>query len=84
MTCRLDEHNPPEQDVDMNIPLTAEIHKEGDWYVAFCPEMPEANGQGRTQEDCVQNLKEAILLLLEDRRADARKQTAHGVVLELA
>ena len=51
----------------MNIPLTAEIHKEGEWYVAFCPEMPEANGQGRTQAECVENLKEAILLLLEDQ-----------------
>lgn len=68
----------------MNIPLTAEIHKEGEWYVAFCPEMPEANGQGRTQAECVENLKEAILLLLEDRRADALKQPTQAVVLELA
>ena len=68
----------------MHIPLTAEVHQEGEWYVAFCPEMPEANGQGRTQEECVENLKEAILLLLEDRRADARKQPDQGVVLELA
>jgi predicted RNase H-like HicB family nuclease len=68
----------------MNIPLTAEVHQEGEWYVAFCPEMPEANGQGRTQEECIENLKEAILLLLEDRRADARKQPDQGVVLELA
>ena len=68
----------------MHIPLTAEVHQEGEWYVAFCPEMPEANGQGRTQEECVENLKEAILLLLEDRRADARKQPDQGGVLELA
>jgi predicted RNase H-like HicB family nuclease len=53
----------------MNIPLTAEIHKEGEWDVAFCPEMPEAHGQGRTQPECVENLKEAILLLLEDQSA---------------
>jgi len=32
----------------MNLKLTAEIHKEGDWYVAFCQEVPEANGQGHT------------------------------------
>ena len=68
----------------MNIPLTAEIHQEGKWFIAFCPEMPEANGQGLTQEECVANLKEAILLLLEDRREDARKQARPATVLELA
>jgi predicted RNase H-like HicB family nuclease len=52
----------------VNVPLTAELHREGEWFVAFCPEIPEANGQGRTQEECVQSLREAILLLLEDRR----------------
>jgi predicted RNase H-like HicB family nuclease len=54
--------------------LTAEIHREGEWFVALCPEMPEANGQGRTQEEAVQSLREAILLLLADRRADSLKQ----------
>ena len=59
----------------MNIPLSAEIHKEGDWFVAFCPEVPEANGQGRTQEECLQSLRAAVLLLMEDRREDARKKS---------
>ena len=66
----------------MDIPLTAEIHKEGDWFVAFCPEVPEANGQGRTQEECLQSLREAVLLLMEDRREDARKKSA-SELLEL-
>ena len=53
--------------------------------MAFCPEMPEANGQGRTQEECVQSLREAILLLLEDRRADSLKQRKEeSALLELA
>ena len=56
----------------MNVPLTAEIHREGEWFIAFCPEVPEANGQGRTQEECLASLREAILLLMEDRREDAR------------
>jgi predicted RNase H-like HicB family nuclease len=50
----------------VDIKLTAEVHREGEWYVAFCPEMPEANGQGRTSEESVQSLKEAVLLLRED------------------
>jgi predicted RNase H-like HicB family nuclease len=69
----------------MNLKLTAEIHRDGEWYVGFCQEVPEANGQGRTREECVQNLKEAVLLLMEDRREDAaRKLSADAQLLELA
>ncbi len=68
----------------MNLKLTAEIHRDGEWFVGFCPEVPEANGQGRTPEDCVQSLKEAVLLLMEDRREDAARKLAKDVrVLEL-
>ena len=58
----------------MDVPLTAEIHRDGEWFVAFCPEVPEANGQGRTQQECMASLREAVLLLMEDRREDARKR----------
>lgn len=69
----------------MNLKLTAEVHREGEWYVAFCPEFPEANGQGRTHEECLQSLKDAVLLLMEDRRDDARKKPAQDAeLLELA
>ena len=36
--------------------------------------MPEANGQGHTEQECLASLREAILLLMEDRREDARKR----------
>jgi predicted RNase H-like HicB family nuclease len=69
----------------MNLKLTAEIHHDGEWFVGFCPEVPEANGQGRTPEECVQSLKQAVLLLMEDRREDASRRLAKDVrVLELA
>ena len=69
----------------MNVPLSAEIHREGEWLVAFCPEVPEANGQGRTQEECLESLRQAVLLLMEDRREDARMRLAkEGALLELA
>ena len=51
--------------------FTAIIEKDDDWYVAYCPEIPGANGQGRSIEECKQNLSEAISLILEDRREDA-------------
>jgi predicted RNase H-like HicB family nuclease len=37
------------------------------WYIGYCPEIPGANGQGRTIESCKENLAEAVKLILEDR-----------------
>ncbi len=54
----------------MHNEFTAIIEKDGDWYIAYCPEVPGANGQGRTKDECRQNLAEAIALILEDRRED--------------
>ncbi len=69
----------------MDLKLTAEIHKDGEWYVGFCQEVPEANGQGRTKEECLRTLREAVLLLMEDRREDAaQKLSREAEVLELA
>ncbi len=39
-------------------------------YWAICPEVPGANGQGETIEEVKNNLRQAIELILEDRRAD--------------
>ena len=43
----------------MNVPLTAEIHRDGEWFVAFCPEVPEANGQGHTKQECLAHIETA-------------------------
>jgi predicted RNase H-like HicB family nuclease len=45
--------------------LTAVIHKEGNLYVAQCPEVGTAS-QGKTFEEAVSNLKEATELYLEE------------------
>ena len=50
--------------------FTAIIEKEDDWYIAYCPEIPGANGQGTTIDAARDDLAEAIALVLEDRRAD--------------
>ena len=55
----------------MHNEFTAIIEQDGEWYIAYCPEVPGANGQGRTVEECRQSLGEAIALILEDRRQDA-------------
>lgn len=50
---------------------TAIIERDGEWFIAYCPEVPGANGQGHTKEEARKSLAEAISLLLEDRREDA-------------
>ena len=65
----------------MTLPITAQVYRDGKWFVAFSPEFPEANGQGETREECLLNLKAAIDLLLEDRREDARKKLPEGAQL---
>jgi predicted RNase H-like HicB family nuclease len=50
--------------------FTAIIERDDEWYIAYCPEIPEANGQGRTKDEARKNLSEAIALILEDRRED--------------
>ena len=54
----------------MHNEFTAVFERDGDWYVAYSPEIPGANGQGRTKDDARQNLAEAIALILEDRREE--------------
>lgn len=50
--------------------FTAVIERDGDWFVAWSPEIPGANGQGRTIAECRESLSAAIQLILEDRRED--------------
>jgi predicted RNase H-like HicB family nuclease len=51
--------------------FTAIIEKDGEWYIAYCPEVSGANGQGRTKQEARESLSEAIALILQDRRDDA-------------
>jgi predicted RNase H-like HicB family nuclease len=45
--------------------FTVVLHKEGDLYVADCPEVGTVS-QGRSVEEAVANLKEATELYLEE------------------
>ena len=54
----------------MHNEFTAVVEVADDWFIAWCPEIPGANGQGRTRAECLTNLAEAIKLMLEDRRED--------------
>jgi predicted RNase H-like HicB family nuclease len=54
----------------MHNEFTAVIERDGEWYIGYCPEIPGANGQGKSREECLQSLADAIELILEDRREE--------------
>ncbi|MCP4609317.1 MAG: type II toxin-antitoxin system HicB family antitoxin [Planctomycetes bacterium] len=66
----------------MHNEFTAIIEEEDGWFIAYCPEIPGANGQGRTIEESRKSLAEAIALILEDRRDDALRGVPEDAIRE--
>jgi len=66
----------------MHNEFTSVIEQDGEWFIGYCPEIPGANGQGRTIEDCRANLSEAIALILEDRREDGLRGVPRDAIRE--
>ncbi len=62
--------------------FTAIIEQDGEWFIAYCPEIPGANGQGRTKEEARESLAGAIELILEDRREDALRAIPPDAIRE--
>ena len=62
--------------------FTAVIEKDGDWFIAYCPEIPGANGQGTTKDAARESLAEAISLILEDRREDGLRGVPEDAIQE--
>ena len=46
--------------------FTAIIEQDGEWYIAYSPEILGANGQGRTSDEARDNLGDAIALIEVD------------------
>lgn len=59
--------------------LTAIIEREGDGYVALCPELDIAS-QGNTIEDARHNLQEALELFFESASKEEINERLHGEV----
>jgi predicted RNase H-like HicB family nuclease len=57
--------------------FTAMLHAgdpdEGGFW-ATCLEVPGANGQGATREECLESLAEGVKLILEVRREEATRE----------
>ena len=67
----------------MHNEFTAIVERDGPWYVSYCAEVPGANGQGRTREECLNNLREAVALILEHRRDDSFRSLSPDAEKEL-
>jgi predicted RNase H-like HicB family nuclease len=60
--------------------FTAVYKKQGKWFIGWIEEIPGVNTQGRTLKETKENLKEALLLILETNRI--LNKTSGNVVRE--
>ena len=66
--------------------LTAILHRgepEEGGYWATCLEVPGANGQGETKEECLADLRQAVQILLETEREEAFRLDPGAETVEL-
>ena len=61
--------------------FTAIYKKSGEWYLGWFEEIPGVNTQGKTLKETKENLKEALLLILETNRILNKKEFPKGKVI---
>lgn len=62
--------------------FTAIFEKGTKYYIGYCLEIPGANGQGKTLEECRENLKDAIRLILNDMLEDGLRGIPEDAIKE--
>ncbi len=67
----------------MHNEFTAIIERDGEWHIAYCEEIPGANGQGKTKDECLKSLSEAIELILDDQRQDSLRGIPEDAISEM-
>ncbi len=67
----------------MHNEFLAVIERDGEWFIGYSPEIPGANGQGKSKEECLQSLADAIKLILEDRRQDGLRGLPKGALRDI-
>jgi predicted RNase H-like HicB family nuclease len=63
--------------------FTAIIEQDEDWFIAYCAEIPGANGQGRSKDEAKKSLAEAIELILDDRREEVLRGVPADAIKEV-
>lgn len=62
--------------------FTAIVEQDEGWFIAYSPEVPGANGQGRTKDEALASLSAAIELILEDRREEGLRGVPASAIRE--
>ncbi len=60
--------------------FTAIYKKRGKWYLGWVEEIPGVNTQGKTLKEVKENLKDALLLILETNRVLNKKETPKLII----
>ena len=59
------------------------LERDEDWFIGYCPEVPGANGQGKSEEECRQNVLDAVELILQHRLEETLKGIPDNAKVEL-
>jgi predicted RNase H-like HicB family nuclease len=65
----------------MQFELTAVFRRSAQGYIAYVEELPGANTQGETLEEARENLREAVVLVIEANRALAEEDIGGAEVI---
>ncbi len=65
----------------MSRQFTAIYKKSGKWYLGWIEEIPGVNTQGKTLKEAKDNLKEALLLILETNKLLNKKEISKSKVI---
>ena len=55
--------------------FTAVFEKEDGWWIGYVEELPGANTQGKTLEETRENLREAVIMVIEANREMAQQES---------
>jgi predicted RNase H-like HicB family nuclease len=55
----------------MNAHFTAVVQQDGEWWIGWVKEIPGVNSQGKTRDELLDNLRDALEEALEMNRAEA-------------
>ena len=55
-------------------PFTAVFERDGEWWIGYVEELPGANAQGESLEECRESLREAVSLVLATNRELTRRE----------
>jgi predicted RNase H-like HicB family nuclease len=69
--------------VEVITKLAVIVQKEESWYVSKCPENNVAS-QGKTIEEALNNLREAVALYYEDEKSEIEEKQIFLTTIEVA